>query len=153
MTREDLTLPLPAPATGAATLPLQYPVVVLAEDDPVLRRTLSDFLASEGFMVREATDLGSLRAVLREGDLTAMVLDVHLGEQHVGHVLRELGAERPNIVLMSASATARELADDHRLQLLTKPFDLDALVQALLVPLDERTSDVAVRDASDDPGE
>jgi DNA-binding response OmpR family regulator len=131
----------PSPSCAVVTAPLHYPVVVLAEDDPVLRRTLSDFLAGEGFMVKEASDLRSLRDVLRGEQPTAVVLDVHLGEHHVGHVLRELGDERPNIVLMSGSNDARQLARDHRLQLLTKPFDLDALVQALLVPLDDRQSD------------
>lgn len=139
---ENLSSSPPVPSSGGITAPLQYPIVVLAEDDPVLLRTLSDFLAGEGFMVKEARDLRSLRDVLCGEQPTAVVLDVHLGEHNVGHVLRELGDERPNIVLMSASLDAGHLARAHRLQLLTKPFDLDALVQALLVPLDERMSDV-----------
>jgi DNA-binding response OmpR family regulator len=116
-------------------------VVVLAEDDPVLRRTLSDFLAGEGFMVREAPDVGTLRDALRDGEPTALVLDVHLGEHSVKDILHEL-RDGQNVVLMSSSVLAEDIARAHRMTLLSKPFDLDALVQALLVPLDDRASDV-----------
>jgi DNA-binding NtrC family response regulator len=133
----------PAPATGQSTTPLAYSVVVLAEDDPVLRRTLSDFLASEGFLVKEAPDLSTLRDVLVDEASATLVLDMHLGTDDVRSVLSDLAQKenRPNIVLMSSSIAAARVAREHRLQLLQKPFDLDALVQALLVPLDERASD------------
>lgn len=133
----------PAPATGQSTTPLTYSVVVLAEDDPVLRRALSDFLAGEGFLVREAADLQTLRDVLLEESNATLVLDMHLGADDVRSVLGELAHKenRPNIVLMSSSVAAARVAREHRLQLLAKPFDLEALVQALLVPLDDRLSD------------
>lgn len=85
--REVVVSSCPAPASGQATDPHSYPVVVLAEDDPVMRRTLSDFLAGEGFLVKEAADLPALRDVLREKAPSALVLDVHLGEHTVGAVL------------------------------------------------------------------
>jgi DNA-binding response OmpR family regulator len=131
----------PQPAVGATTIPQPYSVVVLAEDDPVLRRTLSDFLAGEGFLVREAPDVGTLRDALRDGEPTALVLDVHLGEHNVKEILHEL-RDGQNVVLMSSSVLAEDIARAHRMTLLSKPFDLDALVQALLVPLDDRASDV-----------
>jgi DNA-binding NtrC family response regulator len=128
---------------------MQYDVVLLAEDDDVLRRSLSDFLASEGFMVREASDVATLREELSGECPRAVVADVHLADGDVSEVVAELArrheSDRPNVVLMSASpgavGSARRLAGDHHVQLLAKPFDLDALVQALLVPLDERPSD------------
>lgn len=134
----------PRPAMGATTTPMRYDVVLLAEDDDVLRRSLSDFLASEGFMVREASDVATLREELSGECPLAVVADVHLADGDVSEVVAELGlreeSERPNVVLMSASHGAVKLAGEHRVQLLAKPFDLDALVQALLVPLDERPS-------------
>jgi DNA-binding NtrC family response regulator len=122
---------------------MRYDVVLLAEDDDVLRRSLSDFLASEGFMVREASDVATLREELSGECPLAVVADVHLADGDVSEVVAELSQrdERPNVVLMSASHGAAKLAVEYRVQLLSKPFDLDALVQALLVPLDERPSD------------
>ena len=137
MSTDLVELSRPQPSAGATTVPQSYSVVVLAEDDPVLRRALSDFLAGEGFLVREAPDVGALRESLRDGQPTALVLDVHLGETHVGEILEELHEDdRPNVVLMSSSVMAEGIAREHRLPLLSKPFDLDALVQALLVPED-----------------
>src|SRR4051812_37306570 len=120
----------PVPATDVTTTPMRYDVVLLAEDDEVLRRSLSDFLASEGFMVREAADLATLREELSGECPLAVVADVHLADGDVSEVVAELGrrheSERPNVVLMSASHGAVKLAGEHRVQLLAKPFDLDA---------------------------
>lgn len=132
----------PAPSTPAPTAPLEYSVVVLAEDDPVLRRGLSDFLADEGFLVREAVDVAGIRHAIADDTPMALVLDVHLGEETVASLVSEVTrtGRQPNVVLISASRDASALAEKHGLQLLPKPFDLENLVQALLVPLDDRPS-------------
>lgn len=134
-----MTLPEPAPSDRVSTLRTQYSVVVLAEDDPVLRRTLSDFLAMEGFLVREVEDMRALRRTAFEPAQT-LVLDVHLGEENIEPIVETLLNEPdpPNIVLISASNDAGALAERHGVQLLPKPFDLETLVSALLVPVEER---------------
>ncbi len=126
------------------TIPLSYRVVLLAEDDPVLRRSLSDFLADEGFLVREASDVATLRRYLADGDPTALVLDLQLSDGDVDDVLRDLAArdDRPNVVLISATSRAARIAREHRVQFVAKPLELEHLVQALLVPTDERTTDI-----------
>jgi DNA-binding NtrC family response regulator len=134
----------PAPSTNAATTPLEYSVIVLAEDDPVLRRGLSDFLADEGFLVREAQDVAGLRHALTDVTPTALVLDVHLGEENVASLMTELETRSPlpNVVLITAGHDGEELAARYGIPLLEKPFDLERLVQALLVPADERASEL-----------
>jgi DNA-binding NtrC family response regulator len=129
------------------TSPLSYRVVLLAEDDPVLRRSLSDFLADEGFLVREASDVATVRRCVADGDPTALVLDLQLTDGDVADVLRDLAQreDRPNVVLMSATSRAEVIAREHRVQFVAKPLELDRLVQALLVPLDDRTSELDVR--------
>lgn len=126
------------------TAPIQYPVVLLAEDDPQLRRTLSDLLADEGFLVREVTDVVGVEAALTAGVPRAVVLDVNLADGDVSGVLAKLcqSADRPQTVLISASTLAAELARNHRVQLLQKPFELESLIQALLVPLDDRPTEI-----------
>lgn len=132
-----------ANGTALRTQPLAYRVVVLAEDDPVLRRSLSDFLADEGFLVREASDVATVRRCLADGDPAALVLDLQLSDGDVSDVLGELAArrERPHVVLISASSRAAKIARQHHVQLVPKPLELDQLVQALLVPADDRASD------------
>lgn len=129
----------PEPSTPVSTAPLEYSVVVLAEDDPVLRRGLSDFLAEEGFLVREAQDVAGLRDALADVTPIALVLDVHLGEESVASVMSELTSRpsAPNVVLITAGGDGEELAARHGVQLLAKPFDLELLVQALLVPAED----------------
>jgi DNA-binding NtrC family response regulator len=135
---------LPEPTRALPTSPLEYSVVVLAEDDPQLRRTLSDFLADEGFLVREVSDVAGVEQALAAGSPHALVLDMNLEDGDVSPVLAKLSGVpgRPHTILISASAQAPALAKDHRIELLQKPFDLEALVQALLVPLDERTTEI-----------
>lgn len=125
------------------TTPHSYQVVLLAEDDPVLRRSLSDFLADEGFLVREASDVATVRRCLADGDPSALVLDLQLSDGDVADVLRELAArdDRPHVVLISATSRAEKVAREHRVQFVAKPLELENLVQALMVPLD-RTTDI-----------
>lgn len=126
------------------TSPLSYSVVLLAEDDPQLRRTLSDLLADEGFLVREVSDVAGVEDALADGMPQALVLDVNLEGGDISPVLARLSADRsrPHTILISASTHARDLARRHRIELLQKPFELESLIQALLVPLDERTSEI-----------
>lgn len=136
-----MTIPAAKDASAPLkTAPLTYRVVLLAEDDPVLRRSLSDFLSDEGFLVREAADVATIRRALAQGGPAAFVLDVNLADGNVSEVLAELVAreERVPIVLISAAAEAPELARQHRVQLVRKPLELDTLVEALLIPADER---------------
>lgn len=138
-----------SPTTSAAlrTAPLTYRVVLLAEDDPVLRRSLSDFLADEGFLVREASDVATVRRCLSEGDPAALVLDLQLSDGDVGEVLRDLKQREapPNVVLISATSRAERIAREHRVQFIAKPLEFDDLVQALMVPMDERTTETDIR--------
>lgn len=125
------------------TTPHSYQVVLLAEDDPVLRRSLSDFLADEGFLVREASDVATVRRCLADGDPSAVVLDLQLSDGDVADVLRDLAArdDRPHVVLISATSRAEKVAREHRVQFVAKPLELENLVQALMIPLD-RTTDI-----------
>jgi DNA-binding NtrC family response regulator len=127
------------PGTAPTTTPLEYAVVVLAEDDPVLRRSLSDLLTDEGFLVREVSDVAGVESALAAGMPSALVLDVNLADGDVVPVLSRLARspERPHTVLISASSGAVSLAKRHGLELLRKPFELHALVEALLPKADD----------------
>lgn len=137
----------PQPAFAHDTVPTTHPVVVIAEDDDLLRRALSDLLADEGFLVREVRDRVSLESELMNAEACAAVIDVHLADGHCGHLVEALAAdaEAPHVVLMSAFSDAAGLAEEHGLELLRKPFDLRELLDAVLVAVRAPTIDAFPR--------
>ena len=116
------------------------PRLLLVEDEPGLRLTLSDRLASEGYTVETASDgdEGLARATGASHDL--IVLDVMLPRQSgldVCRTLRQRGITTPVLMLTAKGQVADKVvglklgADDY----LTKPFEtieLLARLEALL---------------------
>lgn len=110
--------------------------VLLVEDEPALVTTLSDRLASEGYVVESAGDgtTGLERAVAGSFDL--VILDVMLPGRNGFDVCRDLrrrGCEVPVLMLTARSQAVDKVvglklgADDY----LTKPFDMMELLARL----------------------
>src|SRR4051812_20051542 len=104
------------------------PRVLLIEDEPGLRLTLSDRLGSEGYSVETASDgeAGFERASAAAHDL--IVLDVMLPKMNgfdVCRALRQRGISTPILMLTARGQVADKVvglklgADDY----LTKPFE------------------------------
>ena len=121
--------------------------ILLIEDEPALVTTLSDRLASEGYLVESAADgiAGLERAATGSFDL--VLLDVMLPGRDGFDVCRELrrrGSEVPVLMLTARSQAFDKVlglklgADDY----LTKPFDMMELLARIEVQLRRRT-DVA----------
>ena len=114
--------------------------ILLVEDEPGLRVTVSDLLASEGYRVDTAVDgpSGLSRGTDRELDL--IILDVMLPGKNGFDVLRELRRKGCDTAILMLTAKSQVMdrvvglklgADDY----LAKPFDpseLLARVEALL---------------------
>lgn len=114
--------------------------ILLVEDEPGLRLTVSDLLASEGHSVETAEDgpTGLVKGVNRELDL--IILDVMLPGKSGYEVLKELRKQGCDTAMLMLTAKGRVMdrvvglklgADDY----LAKPFDpseLLARVEALL---------------------
>ena len=121
------------------------PRLLLVEDEPGLRLTLSDRLGSEGYAVDAAGDgeTGLERAASGAYDL--VVLDVMLPRMNGFDVCRELrrrGVETPILMLTARGQVVDKVvglklgADDY----LTKPFDASELVARLEALLRRRPS-------------
>jgi two-component system alkaline phosphatase synthesis response regulator PhoP len=114
--------------------------ILLVEDEPGLRLTVSDLLASEGYQVDTAIDgpAGLAKSAGREFDL--IVLDVMLPGKNGFEVCRELRQQGVDTAILMLTAKTQVMdrvvglklgADDY----LAKPFDpaeLLARVEALL---------------------
>ncbi|HLQ75900.1 MAG TPA: response regulator transcription factor [Terriglobia bacterium] len=122
--------------------------ILLVEDEPGLRRTLTDLLAAEGYAVESSADgLAAQELAIRE-PFDLIVLDVMLPSRSGFDVckhLRKNGVKTPILMLTARSELNNKVlgfksgADDY----LTKPFEsaeLQMRVQALLrrAPADAR---------------
>jgi two-component system, NtrC family, nitrogen regulation response regulator NtrX len=113
---------------------VSHPTVLVVDDEPLTRWSLSETLADSGYEVTEAADARSaLRAIAIPGTRTdAVLLDLSLPDSQdltVLSAIRALSPETP-VILMTAHGTD-EVFDEARTRgafmTLDKPFDMLAL--------------------------
>ncbi|MGH8213467.1 MAG: response regulator [Rhodanobacteraceae bacterium] len=114
------------------------PHVLVVEDEPLLRGMIIDSLHQLGMQVSAAASASEALAMLG-GTLTPdlALVDVRLGEESGLAVIRQLRVDRPHcpvIVATGYGEAAREvqvLADDKHTVVLSKPYGLEALTNAI----------------------
>lgn len=113
---------------------MSHPSVLVVDDEPLTRWSVSETLADCGYAVREAADAqAALRALAIPGARTdAVLLDLCLPDSRdltVLSAIRALSPETP-VILMTAHGTD-DLVEDARTRgafmTLHKPFDMSAL--------------------------
>jgi two-component system alkaline phosphatase synthesis response regulator PhoP len=114
--------------------------ILLVEDEPGLRMTLSDRLCAEGYIVETASDGEAGYKMAVEGGYDLLILDIMLplkGGLDVCRDLRQYGLTTPILMLTARDQTVDKVlglkigADDY----LTKPFEmleLLARIEALI---------------------
>lgn len=80
--------------------------VLIIEDEPVIRNTLSEFLSSEGFDVAEAANVGEALRVTKERDFQVALCDVQLPDGDGIALLRRLKQLDPNLFVLVLTAYA-----------------------------------------------
>ncbi len=116
------------------------PQILLVDDEPGLRKTLSDRLRAEGYGVTTASTGPAGERMARKGDYDVIILDLMLPSKDGLDICRDLrrdGLSSPVLMLTARDETADKVAgfksgaDDY----MTKPFEsaeLLARVEALL---------------------
>src|SRR3989442_1811196 len=114
--------------------------ILLVEDEPNLRRTLTDLLRSDGYLVESSGDGVEGQELATKNPFDLIILDVMLPSRdgfEVCRCLRENGINTPVLMLTARSELNNKVqgfkagSDDY----LTKPFEtpeLEARIQALL---------------------
>jgi CheY-like chemotaxis protein len=115
--------------------------ILIVDDDPAIRTTLSEVLGDEGYTIMTATNgaegLDALTVVLPALVLLDMRMPV-LDGWGFARVLKERGVSLP-IVVMSAAQDARRWSQEiGATSVLAKPFDLDELLQVVERTLQNR---------------
>lgn len=112
------------------------PVVLLVEDEPLIRMTAADHLEEAGFHVLEAANADVALAALeaRSYEIEVLFTDIDMPGSMNGLQLAEsVHARWPHIALLISSGYHRphphELPDHG--QFLPKPYDADELAQKL----------------------
>jgi CheY-like chemotaxis protein len=117
--------------------PLEYPappVVLVVDDEPLLRMTAADELEEAGFRVLEATNADEALRVLeaRSDEVQVLFTDVNMPGSMDGMALAELVYQRwPRVLLLISSGYARprpEEIPDHG-HFMPKPYCSAMLVR------------------------
>jgi DNA-binding NtrC family response regulator len=115
---------------------LPTPMVLVVDDEPLIRWSLSEGLSDGGYAVRLAANGAEARAVLAGADGAPMVvlLDLRLPDVTDLSLLREVRTRWPGlpIVMMTAHGTRDDAAKARELgvfRFVDKPFDVGEMVR------------------------
>ena len=109
------------------------PIALIVEDDETIAFTVQELLREEGYDAVLAPGLSEARATLATRPPKVVYLDLMLGEEWGGDLLRDFARENgPNVVIVSASLEGQALADAWSIECVRKPFDIEALLAALV---------------------
>ncbi|MFW5739629.1 MAG: response regulator, partial [Myxococcota bacterium] len=133
----------PPSERAPAVLPAGDETVLIAEDDPVVRRMAVRLLEKNGYEVLEASNgEEALRVAHRhDGVIHALLTDVVMPRMGARELIDEIKKERPDIRIMLMSGYAddmrlRETADEQKIPFLGKPFTELVLVYKIRNLLD-----------------
>jgi two-component system OmpR family response regulator len=104
-----------------------HATVVVADDDPAVRFLCRVNLELDGYRVREAASGHDLEAALADDRVDAVLLDIRLGSEDGVALARRLRELHPAVRIAFLSGSVERDRPDKGLELLAKPFTLEAL--------------------------
>ena len=113
---------------------MSFPTVLVVDDDPGIRESVTEVLSAEGYQVLEAPD-GEEALARLDGlaERCVVLLDLAMPKMNGLELLNELSrsgrSDRFPVVVMSANAHPKELEFPQVVALLRKPFELDELLR------------------------
>ena len=106
---------------------MSQPVLLLVEDDELVRAVTADMLTEMGFLVREAETASDALAVL-DASVEVLVTDIRLPDADGRELVRAARERVPGIAVVIATGDPGE--QDGAVWL-TKPYDVQALRDAV----------------------
>jgi CheY-like chemotaxis protein len=125
--------------------------VLIADDDPVIRRLLSAAVTSEGFTAVVVDDgRAAFRVLQSDADFTAAVFDMSMpglnGIDVIRHMRTEKRLQRIPVMLITADQDLKVMSDSFAagaVAFLSKPLTLDKLQTALRLLLRSAQTHIA----------
>jgi two-component system response regulator AtoC len=107
--------------------------VLVVDDEKLIRFTLRESLASEGYVIHEAADVAEARRVFARQHMDCVILDHKLPDGDGFELLKIFKAEAPDVpvILMTAYANVQKAVEAMRqgaFTYLNKPFDTEEMV-------------------------
>jgi len=111
-------------------------IVLVVEDEPMIRMDIVDSLRDMGLDVREAASIKEANTQLEGGDIGAVVLDVGLPDGRGDELAVRVRAAHPELPLIIATGyggetVQKQFATDPHARLLTKPYFATQVQDAL----------------------
>jgi DNA-binding NtrC family response regulator len=102
--------------------------IIVADDDESVRATLAEILSEDGYQVSLASNGAAVRAILGRGvRVDLVVLDSLMPGEPSASLAAHLGDLRIPVVAISGHPLRMRSAAEQGLQLLEKPFRIEAL--------------------------
>src|SRR5262245_16259590 len=120
--------------------PSEFPLVLVVDDDPDLRKLISEFLAGHGFRVDTAENSAAMRQLMTRVTPDLVILDVMMPGEDGLSAARFLAAEHSRVAIIMLSALGEdtdrivglEVGADDYLPKPCNPRELLARVRAVL---------------------
>ncbi len=114
----------------AQVVAFREPVLLVVEDEVLIRLSASDFLRNEGFTVIEAGSAHEALTVLKaRSDISVVVTDIHMSGVLEGlELIREIRKSFPAVKIITASAY--QISEPVEASL-TKPYSLERLLSVI----------------------
>lgn len=122
-------------------------MILVVDDDPLVRAAIARAVTELGYLVVEAGDGAAALAAVETGGVTLVILDYVMPDMdgaEVGRAIAEIDPDLP-LVFSTGHAALRALrtAAGEEIEVLEKPFTLDELEALLLDKLAERRRRIA----------
>ena len=127
-------------------------VVLTIDDDPHLRKTLTDILKVKGYTTLAAGNGDDGLALLRENGVNLALIDLDLPDISGLDLLSRIGAEHPATatIVLTGNATlesAIEATNRGAFSFLVKPYAIDQLMLQIKRAIEKRRVDTALRES------
>jgi two-component system, response regulator PdtaR len=111
----------------AEVVALRDPVLLVVEDEVLIRISVCDFLRNAGFTIIEAGSAREALAMLKaRGDVALVLTDIHMSGAMEGlELIREIRKSYPAIKVITASAYRSSEPVE---AMITKPYSLQSLL-------------------------
>lgn len=134
---------------------IDTPVVLIVEDDPPVRALLADVLEDEGYEVVAVHDGATALQVIESLKVDLITVDLELpgiSGMDMLDILRKRNVHRPPVIMVTSTKPVRRQIRQMAHAVITKPFDVDEFLQAVLEALPPQLSKaVPKRQDQDEP--